>query len=265
MPESKTPFKVLIVDDEKKACTNLSNLLREYVDTGVDIIGSANDTYEAEKQINKNAPDVVFLDIEMPNENAFQFLERISPFNFEVVFVTAYDEYAVKAFKLNAVDYILKPISIPELKDAYERVRERIRYKKMIGQRKTSYIELARQVNNTIKHHKITLKDIHVTEVVDFKDVCFVEAQSSYSRVVFFKGSTCKEMVLSSPLSDYEELLPADIFHRVHRSYLINCSQIKKIFNDGSNQVLMKNDEVIPVSRRRFAALILFLESNDYL
>lgn len=265
MSNSRASVSVLIVDDEKKACINLKNLLLEYVDPEINICGIANDTKEAETQIEKLSPDAVFLDIEMPNENAFHFLERISPVNFEVIFVTAYDEYAIKAFKLNALDYILKPISIIELRNAFAKLKDKIRYKKIINDRSVSYRELSDEVANKIKHQKITLKDINVTETVHFKDIFFVEAQGSYSRIVYVKDKTIKEMVMSSPLSDYEEILPGDQFYRIHRSYLINCAQIQKIFSDGSNQVVMKNNLTIPVSRRRYAALLDFLENNDYL
>jgi two-component system, LytTR family, response regulator len=258
-------INVLIVDDEKRACTNLKNMLMEYVDPELNVSGIANDTRDAEAQIAKLGPDAVFLDIEMPNENAFQFLERISPVNFEVIFVTAYDEYAINAFKLNAIDYILKPISIAELRNAYEKLKDKITYKKIISSSRVSYRELSAEITNKLKPHKITLKDINTTEVVDFKDIYFVEAQSSYSRIVYLKRGVFKEMVLSNPLSDYEELLPADQFYRIHRSYLINCAHIKTILNDGSNQVVMKNELAIPVSRRRYPALLDFLENNEYL
>ncbi len=265
MPGNGKPIKVLIVDDEKKACANLKNILLEFVDPGINIAGIANSTAQAEGLIGTYEPDAIFLDIEMPNENAFHFLERITPFNFEVIFVTAYEEYAVKAFRLNAIDYLLKPISIAELKKAVQKLKDKVRYKKIVDHNNTSYIELADQVTNKVKPHKITLKDINTTEVVDFKDIFFVEAQSSYSRVVFSKGRDVKEMIMSSPLSDYEELLPSDLFFRIHRSYVINCAQIKQITNDGSNQVIMKDNLNIPVSRRRYASLLQFLETHDYL
>src|SRR5690242_15259365 len=126
MPANSKSLQVLIVDDEKKACTNLKNILLEFVDPGIVIAGIANSTAEAESLIADTTPDAIFLDIEMPTENAFHFLDRISPVNFEVIFVTAYEEYAVRAFRLNAVDYILKPISIAELKKAVQRLKDRI-------------------------------------------------------------------------------------------------------------------------------------------
>jgi two-component system, LytTR family, response regulator len=264
MPTANKPLKILIVDDEKKACTNLKNILHEFVDESINIAGIANSTQEAEVLIGKQEPDAIFLDIEMPNENAFHFLERIAPFNFEVVFVTAYEEYAIRAFRLSAIDYLLKPISINDLRKAVQKLKEKVGYKRILGQNNTSYSELERQVRNKTRIHKITLKDINRTEVVDFKDIYFIEAQGSYSRIVFSKGNTVSEMILSNPLSDYEEILPDNQFYRIHRSYLINCTSIKQI-SDGGTQVVMKDNLHIPVSRRRYAALIEFLESHDYL
>ena len=258
-------IKALIVDDENKACINLRSLLLEYVDPDLNIAGIANSTREAEELVEKHKPDVLFLDIEMPNENAFAFLERISPVAFEVIFVTAYDEHALKAFKLNAIDYILKPISIPELRNAYLRLKEKLGFKKLYAEQQLSYQELSAQVINKSRNHKITLRDSSSIEVVDFSDIIFVEAQSSYSRILFIKNGQGREMLLSNPLSEYEELLPDNMFYRIHRSYLINCSQIKKISADNGGQVTMKNGQLIPVSRRRYASLITFLENNDSL
>lgn len=255
-----TNINAIIVDDERKACANLREILTEYIDPFMRIQGIAHDTKEAEEKIRYYSPDVVFLDIEMPNENAFQFLSRISPLNFEIVFVTAYDEYAVKAFKRNAVDYILKPISINEVKNAVLKVRDRLKMRELGGPKDTAYTDIGEQVNSRTRQHKITLKDSNRVEVVDHKDICFVEAQSSYSRIQFFKGLEIHEMIMSNPLSDYEDLLPKDVFYRIHRSYLINCRHIKKIFHDGSNQISVGQGTMLPISRRRYPLLIDFLE-----
>ncbi len=132
MPLYSKQIQILIVDDEKKACANLRNILLEFVDPGLQIVGEANSTMEAEQLIAIHKPDAIFLDIEMPNENAFHFLERIAPFDFEVIFVTAYEEYAIRAFRLNAIDYILKPISIKDLSTAVQKLKDRIRHKRII-------------------------------------------------------------------------------------------------------------------------------------
>ena len=255
-------IKVLIVDNEKKACNNLKNILLEFVDPEIDIVGISYSTLDAEDKINTYSPDAVFLDIQMPYENAFHFLDRLSPVDFEVIFVTAYDDYAVRAFRLNALDYILKPISISELENAVRKLKEKVRYKKVFVNKIISYSEISEQVSKKLKIHKIKTDD---SEVVDFKDICFIEAQSSYSKMFFLSNGVIKEIIMSYPLSDYEEILPEDIFYRIHRSYLINCAQIKEISNEKNSQVILRNDITLPVSRRRFTSLVEFLKTNSYL
>jgi len=257
-------MNVLIVDDEMEACMNLHAILQEYVDKEINIVGIANNTKEAEKKIHEFAPDAIFLDIEMPNENAFHFLGRISPFDFEVVFVTAYDEYAIRAFKLNAVDYILKPISISELTEAVHKLRDKLRYKQILSENSVPYLEISNQVTNKTKSQKISLKDNNTIEVVDFRDIYFVEAQGSYVRIMFLKGNEVKDITLSGSLTDYEELMPNDFFYRIHKSYLINCMHVQKILKDEYSQVIIKEHFTLPISRRRFAPLMQFLKSNDY-
>ncbi len=256
-------LNVLIIDDEKKACLNLKNILLEFVDPNINILGFAHNTTQAEQKIRELKPDAVFLDIEMPNENAFLFLERIAPVNFDVIFVTAYDEYAVKAFRFNAIDYILKPISIHELTTAVGKLKDKIEFRK-ISSETISYGQLSTQINNKSKQQKITLKDSNRIEIVEIKDLCYIEALGSYSKIVFFKDKEIDEMTLSAPLSDYEELLPAEMYYRIHRSYLINCTQIKKIVNNENLHVILCNKISIPVSRRRYAPFLDFLKSNDF-
>ncbi len=257
-------LKVVIVDDEKEACLNLESIFKDYFYNRLNVAGMAQNTKEADLLIRKSAPDAVFLDIEMPNENAFNYLARIAPFNFEVVFVTAYDEYAVKAFKLNAVDYLLKPLSINEVGLAIQKLYDKINLKFLLSENSNALTELSQQVLNKAKAHKITLRDNNIIEVVDFKDIYFVEAQGSYIRVVFLKESGVKEIIMSGSLTDYEELLPVDFFFRIHKSYLINCMHVKKIIKDEYNQVVIHENFLLPVSRRRYTPLLDFLKRNDF-
>jgi len=265
MNTNQAKIKILIVDNEKKACDNVKNILLEFVDPEIDIVGVAYNTREAEEKINEFNPDGVFLDIEMPEENAFHFLDRISPVNFEVIFVTAYDDYAIRAFRLNAIDYILKPISISELENAVKKLKEKVRFKQYITHKIVSYSELAEQVSNKTKQNKIRVKHANGNEVIDFNDIYFIEAQSSYSKILFNKNGSVKELTMSHPLSDYEEILPEETFYRIHRSYLINCAQIKQISDYANCRLTLNNDLVVPVSRRKFEPLLEFLKSNDYL
>ncbi len=261
--KTTSPTKVLIVDDEKKACTNLKHLLLEYADEDLDIAGVAYSTKEAESLISTTEPDAIFLDIEMPKENAFHFLERIAPFDFEVIFVTSYNEYAVKAFKLNAIDYILKPISINELKNAVNKLAEKLKYKRVIANT-VSYTDISDELSNKKKLSRIVLKNINSTEIVDFDQIQYIEAQGSYSRIVFLKNNHVSDVIMSNPLSEYEELLPVDLFCRIHRSYLVNSLYISHIQKSNSYNVQLKDKTLLPVSRRRFNTLVEYLKKSPY-
>jgi two-component system, LytTR family, response regulator len=263
MPANNSVINVLIIDDEKEACDNLENILTQYIDSSINILGVANDAAEAEELIKQTKPDAIFLDIEMPGENAFQFLERIYPYDFEIIFVTAYDEFAIKAFKLNAVDYVLKPVNIDELNDAVARLKEKVCYKHIL-KHNDQQISALRQIINKEEPQNITLKLLNHLVVVDFRDIYSLEGQGSYCKISINKDGKNKEVVSSSTLSYYEEILPPGLFYRVHKSYLINCMQISEIVADDNHYyILLKNKEKIPISRRRHSDFIRFLKENS--
>ncbi len=257
-------INVLIVDDEIEACDNLANMLHDYVESEVNILGVANDTTQAEKMIRELKPDAVFLDIEMPGENAFQFLQRINHFDFEIIFVTAYDQFAIQAFKLSAVDYILKPISIDELTDAVYKLKEKIELRNF-AMTKDYQLDVLKQISNKEKQQKLALKGINNIEMVDFKDIFYVEGSGSYSLFCFRKKNDNVEMTVSNSIYEYEAMLPGNMFFRIHKSYLINCMHIQKIVNDDSCGVVINNTKTqLPVSRRRFAGFIDFLKEHKF-
>jgi two-component system LytT family response regulator len=251
-------LNIIIVDDEIEACNNLRNILLRDVDPGINIMGIAHDTAHAEMLINQHKPDALLLDIEMPNENAFSFVQRLSPVDFEIIFVTAYDEYAVRAFRLNAIDYILKPVNTPDLAAAISKLKERIRYKTTL--QRPVYEAVSRQMNSHSKPRLICLRDVNSVEVVDFKDLLFIAAKGSYSQVVFLKDEQVKQTVMSISVAEYEELLPADQFYRIHKSYLVNGMHIKQIIKDGSQIIAAGNRFSLPVGRRRHSGLLTFLQ-----
>lgn len=258
-------INVLIVDDEKNACINLGNLIAKFVTKNIRVAGIATSTAEALFMIDTLQPDAIFLDIDMPEENAFQFLQRIPPYSFDIVFVTAYDQYAVKAFRLNAVDYILKPIDIDELVNAVDRLYERRKSKNAMYVDKEEYSEVLVQLTNRSPVRKIKLKSVNGIELVSFEHIYFIEGEGAYSRVFFHKGDGVCEMLLSNSLSEYEELLPSDMFYRVHKSYLVNCTHINKFVSNESIHIVLKHNFSIPVSRRRVITLKKFLKSHGYL
>lgn len=251
-------LNIIIVDDEIEACNNLRNILLRDIDPDINIIGIAHNTFQAGALISAHKPDAVLLDINMPNENAFSFVDRLSPVDFEIIFVTAYDEYAVRAFRLNAVDYILKPINTLELAAAIGKLKDRLRYK--VALRPPAYEALSGQLQSKDKPRQICLRDSNCVEIVDFRDLLYIAAKGSYSQVVFLKDGQERQLVMSNSIAEYEELLPADLFYRIHKSYLVNCMYIKQIIRE-DNQVLASGSLFsLPVGRRRYSGLLTFLQ-----
>lgn len=254
-------LNILLVDDEQEACNNLSSILLEYIDPDINILGMANTTEEAEVKIRELKPDAIFLDIEMPNENAFQFLERIHPFDFEIIFVTAYDDYAIRAFKLNAIDYILKPVNIEELEHAVHKLKEKLVFKKM-KDGSAEYNQLSDQILKKKEQHQIILRDYNHYETVPFKNIIYIKAMGSYSSIIYKVGEVEKSITMSRPISEYEDMLDKNMFFRIHRSYLVNCSYIKKLSKEDQISALLTNNVKVPIGRRRFADLVLFLKNH---
>lgn len=250
-------LQCIIVDDEQEACNNLLRCI-DRSGQPIRVAGIANTTAEAEHLIDNIKPDVVFLDINMPRENAFQFLERINHHNFEIVFVTAYDEFAIKALRLNAVDYILKPIDQAEINNTLKRLYTILKNKRAYNSIKY-FSEAIQNSTNKITPQKITFKDTNGSEVVHFDELIYIEAKGSYSTVVIKNGGNDKTIVVSHPIAEYEELLPQDLFFRVHKSYLVNGMYINKILKNESS-IIVASKYTIPVSRRRYADMILFLK-----
>ncbi len=256
-------LRALIVDDELHACQSLYNLLSGLTGASICVTGTAQSTREAEALIRQHQPDVVFLDIDMPNENAFNFLKRIEPFSFEVIFVTAYDHYAVRAFRLNAVDYILKPVDRSELQKAVEKVQDKMALHHLKQVPLASLSGFGQQVARKAVQDHIVLRSSNRIEVVPFKNILYIEAMRSYSKFLFTSNGVENEFVMSYPITDYEELLPDNLFFRIHRSYLVNRQRITRILREEQPVVLLDNKMKLPVGRRRYPDLLAFLKENS--
>jgi two-component system LytT family response regulator len=252
---------VLIVDDEKEACINLQFLLEKHFKNEINILGSVHSTKEAERAINELKPNTLFLDIEMPNENAFQFLERLERIDFEIIFITAYDEYAIKAFKLNAVDYILKPINVDDLINSIQRLKDRITYNKILTFNADAYHSLAKEIILKEAPKQIILRNNTSFDIIPILDVIYIKAMGGYSQIYFKKNQAIQKTLMSNPISFYEEMLPNNKFYRVHRSFLINSGYIKKIHKNETPELELNDSTIIPIGRRRYSGLLQFLKS----
>lgn len=256
-------ISAVLVDDEADACENLHALLSAYHDDEIAVVAIARSTQEAEQYLGQYSPQVLFLDVDMPRENAFSFLGRIPKRDFEVIFVTAYEQYAIKALKLHAVDYLLKPVAVEELKDAVVKLAARMQQKeKTLLFDKHFYQEAGTHFKARATPKRIVLKGENNIEVVDMEQIFFVEARGAYAKFYFAgPNGTVKSLLLSHPISEYEELLDAACFFRVHKSFIVNCRQVSHIDASAQSAVL-KNGTYVPVSRRRYADFLHFLKQS---
>ncbi len=240
-------LKALIVDDEPKARENLQILLHDFVE-GVEVVGLCENIAEATEAVRLHSPDVVFLDIQLQRETGFDLLTKLKEINFEVIFTTAYTEYAIKAFKFSAIDYLLKPIDIEELKKAVGRVEKRVS-NNMTG-RLTQLVQNLKQGSN--ENYKIALPTLDGLVFVKISDILYCEASSNYTQIF-----TAEEKYLvSKTLKEYDDLLSDHNFFRIHNSYLININSIKKYVKGEGGYVVLNNDTSLDVSKRKKEAFL---------
>lgn len=235
-------MKVLIVDDEPKARSLLRNIITEYTQ-GIEVVGEAASVNEAVKIINKLQPDLVFLDIEMPNENGFALFDYFDVPPFETIFCTAYSQYALQAFEVSAIDYLLKPISISKVQAAIEKAI------KTRGQNKIMEQVAALKENLSVQQlQKIGLPLSDGLQFIKMDDLLYFEADGSYTHVITAK----EKFLVCKKIKEFDELLQNDNrFYRVHRSYLVNILKVTKYSKKEGATLIFENHKVIPVAREK--------------
>lgn len=233
-------MNIVIVDDEPNARENLRILIEKYI-PGIHIRGTAGSVQEAVPLVQQVRPDLVFLDIEMPHGNGFTFLSTIPEIDFDVIFVTAYDHYAVKAFKFSAVDYLLKPVDVDDLTAAIERVRN----KKTANRGNLKNLVENKQANNP-GNKKIVLSLSDQFLFVELKDIIRLEAEDYYT---WFYIAGRDRILISKNLGEYEDLLCDQDFFRVHKSHIINMNQIQKVLKADGGTVVMSDNSHVPISK----------------
>lgn len=238
----------LIVDDEKPNREGLRLLLEEFC-PDILSIADAGSAKSARELFNASSFDILFIDINMPNENGFEFLNSIKG-NFAVVFVTAYSDFAMRAIKSNAVDYLLKPINTDELVAAVERCKERL--EKNFLQVKTIYNESISNFEKTYSSgtfpDKITLSHMQGFNIISTNDIICIQADGNYS-VLYLEGQ--KKLMVTRKIGEFEFLLDPKMFLRSHKSSIINLLCVKEYSSNEGHNVLMKNGMNVQVSRRK--------------
>lgn len=236
-------IRAIIVDDEQNARENLSFLLAAHCN-GVQVVAEADNVSDAVQAIRDHNPDLIFLDIEIGEGSGFDVLERISGSRAEVIFTTAFNQYAIKAFKFSAVDYLLKPIDIVDLKDSVERAEQRVKQNQISRSLESLMSNLS---ENNRKLKKIGLPVQGGVQYFPLEEIVRLQSQSNYTTFYLTKG---REFLISKTLKEYDELLSDQGFVRVHQSHLINLDHISQyqkadggyvVLTDGSNVPLSKN------------------------
>jgi two-component system LytT family response regulator len=239
----KAKLRTIIIDDEPDAVNFIHSIIREYC-PALDVIGKANNAMDGIKVINENHPDLVLLDVEMPHGSGFDLLAQFPEKTFDVIFITAFNHYAIKAIKFSAVDYILKPININEFILAIEKVAEK-RSSPSIPDRN---FEMLLENLNSASPAKLAIPTSEGMEYLSTKEIIRIEADRSYSWF-FLTGK--RKILVSKNLKEYQDLLNDRNFFRSHNSHLINLEHVKKYIRADGGAIEMIDGSQVPISRTR--------------
>ena len=237
-------IRTIIIEDEPVSREMLALMLQRHKNDIV-IIDTCSNPADGIESILKHQPDLVFLDIQMPKMNGFDMLKKINPINFEVIFTTAFDQYAINAIKVSALDYLLKPVDNEDLAIAIDKCRERLREK----QPQLRFEHLFNNLTNKNPLDKtLALSASDGISFVKMSDILRVEANGRYAKFYLLNKQT---ILVSKPLGDFEEILSANQFFRVHDSAIINLNHVKKYVRGDGGTVLLSDDTELDVARRR--------------
>lgn len=236
----------VIVEDEFHSREFLKNAVTELVGDVV-IAGTAESVPEAVTLIARTQPDLVFLDIEMHSGTGFDLLQKVPDRNFDVIFTTAYDHYAIQAIKFSAIDYLLKPIDLLELQAAVEKVRKRRLERGRLADEAVEIL-LSNLRSPTTEPDKITLSTAEGLEFVRLKEIVRLEAAGSYT-TFYLRGG--KKILVSKNLKEYEAMLPGRSFFRVHNSHIINLTEVKSMLKTDGGYAIMNDGATILISPRK--------------
>lgn len=244
-PENNTTMniKAIIVEDEQNNRENLLQLLARYCPS-VSVIACCSSAAEARQAISATQPELLFLDIRMPGGDGFSLLESLPDTGFEVIFVTAYDHYGIKAIKFSALDYLLKPIDIPELIQAVRKAEEKISLRE--DNKRMFHLLQNQKLPDENKMLALSLSD--KIEFIEISSIIRCEAENNYTTFYLTGG---QKLVAAKTLKEFDELLTPYQFLRVHQSHLINLKQVKSFIKSDGGYIRMKDGASVSISRQR--------------
>lgn len=250
-------INAVIIDDERNNIDNLEGLLNKYCPE-VDVVGAAMNADDGATLIKRLQPALLFLDIQMPGKSGFDLLKELRDHYFEIILITAYDQYAIKAIKFSAIDYLLKPLDIEELKYAVQKADKRIK-EKMQNHELANLLQLIKSREER-SDHKLALPTLKETRFVHPKDIIRCESSNAYTS---FYIATGEKIVVSKPIYEYDELLSDFGFIRCHQSHLVNKKYIRSWRKGDGGYLELQNGDEIPVSKSKkemVAKLLLYLK-----
>lgn len=245
-------IEAIVIDDEKNGRENLCNTLLKYCPE-IEVVAEADSALTGIEAIQEFAPALVFLDIEMPDGNGFKVLEFFGDPTFDVIFVTAYDQYAIQAIRFSAIDYILKPINIMELRSAINRFRQRKKKdQRVLGQ-------FLQNAESPLPEKKIALATGDKIEFCKIGQIIRCQSDGNYTNFFFVDGSA---LMVSKTLNDFEEILDGYGFIRTHKAHLVNLMFVRSFHKNDGGYLKMSDGTSVPVSRRKKEEILERLRSQ---
>jgi two-component system LytT family response regulator len=246
-------IKTYIIEDEKPTQEAILEILKSNCQ-GINVVGMSDNVSDAEKEIRDCKPDVLLADINISGGTSFDVLERLGELNFKIIFITAYEEYALKAIKLAAIDFIVKPIDPLELIEAIKKVTQSIEKENTQLMLQSLLVNLRSAEK---KFEQIVLKTAESIYLVNVKEIIHLEADGAYTTFFFNDG---RKILVSKVIKEYDELLAECGFLRVHQSHVVNLGYIDRFEKNDGGYLVMKNDAIVPVSFRKKESLLTMLE-----
>lgn len=253
MTTSGEKFRAVIIDDQKDFIDINSELLKTNF-PDIEIVGEASGVDDGVELLHNTQPDLVLLDIEIKGGTGFNILQKVRPYNFMVIFITAFNEFAIKAIKFSAIDYILKPVNETEFCAAVESALSTYQRNKVALQVEN----LLNHVEDKGKNRKIVLRTMESIFLVDFDEILYCESDNSYT-TFYLEGG--KSVLVSKGIKEYEQMLSPYRFFRPHQRFIVNLNKVERIDKADGGSIILKNNKSIPISHRRKQALLDFLKT----
>ncbi len=241
-------IKSLIIDDEQHCIDALKTDIDKYCGN-VEIAATCSSAKEGILAIKKHQPRLVFLDVEMPWMNGFEMLEMLDHIDFCIIFTTAYDKFAAKAFRISAVDYLLKPIDVNDLKIAVKKAEEKI----LASEGTINIQNLLHNLRQPAQHQKIAFPQREGYEFIPAENILYCNAEGAYTFIHLIGN---KKFLVSKTLGDIEEMLPADVFQRIHHSTIVNMQHITNLIRSDGGYVMLDNGEKLMISKAKKEMLL---------